>query len=302
MARSPASSLAAPDLVLTPGGWRPRSQVHRMERGHHISGRNGRIRIVESDSGRLVKDLGRTSKRPRKQTRKPSNRVAAATNDYGWIEYVQWTNPGPQPIALFSATWTVPPPPAADDDHTIFLFTGLQQTVSGPYILQPVLQWGSSEVGGGDYWSISNWYVNGQGGKAIQGPTPERVEPGAVLQGVISLTGQANGAFSYVSFFVGYEQVDATVQDIDPLAWACITLECYGADADQALASCDDYPATPSTAFTQIALKVGADPPSAVDAPLDWEPLVPCTSCGQTCSITQNGSPGGGVVLNYRAA
>jgi hypothetical protein len=36
------------DLVLTPGGWRPRSNVHFVESGCHISGEGGKLAIVHT--------------------------------------------------------------------------------------------------------------------------------------------------------------------------------------------------------------------------------------------------------------
>lgn len=46
------------DLVLTPGGLRPRSLVHRLEPGQHVSTKGGRVRIIKTATGAVVKDLG----------------------------------------------------------------------------------------------------------------------------------------------------------------------------------------------------------------------------------------------------
>jgi hypothetical protein len=51
-------------IVLTPGGWRPKERVHILEAGHHISGKEGRIRVIETVTGKLIKDLGPVSKKP----------------------------------------------------------------------------------------------------------------------------------------------------------------------------------------------------------------------------------------------
>jgi hypothetical protein len=53
------------DLVITPGGWRPRSQVHGLKPGHHISGKGGRLRIIETSTGKVINDLGEISKNNR---------------------------------------------------------------------------------------------------------------------------------------------------------------------------------------------------------------------------------------------
>jgi hypothetical protein len=34
-------------LVMTPGGWRPKSKVHFVEPGHHISGKDGRLQKIQ---------------------------------------------------------------------------------------------------------------------------------------------------------------------------------------------------------------------------------------------------------------
>ena len=45
--------------------------------------------------------------------------------------------------------------------RTIFLFNGIQNSTS---IYQPVLQWGPSAAGGGNFWTVASWYVDGAGG------------------------------------------------------------------------------------------------------------------------------------------
>ena len=46
------------DLVLTPGGWRPKSEVHQIEPGQHIDAGGGRLKIVDTATGTIIKDLG----------------------------------------------------------------------------------------------------------------------------------------------------------------------------------------------------------------------------------------------------
>jgi hypothetical protein len=65
-AQQPAPATGQPEdseLVLTPGGWRPKSQVQQLEPGHHISGKGGRLRIIETRTGKVIRDLGVTSKK-----------------------------------------------------------------------------------------------------------------------------------------------------------------------------------------------------------------------------------------------
>src|SRR5262249_25417780 len=119
----------------------------------------------------------------------------------GWIAYADWQNDSGNPVTSFSTTWTVPPEPATKSGQTIFLFNGIDPVDPYQPILQPVLQWGVSAAGGGDFWSVANWYVLGNG-QALHTPLVQ-VNVGQSLEGVMKLTGQAAGKFNYTSEFTG---------------------------------------------------------------------------------------------------
>jgi hypothetical protein len=303
---SPPSQAEKDELVLTPGGWRPKSKVHRLEPGHHVSGKGGRLRVIETATGKVIKDLGEVSKKKHSHANASgkSPKVDVPLPDVGWIENTGWSNTGSTPIAYFSTTWVVPPAPASDDKQVVFLFNGLEQngngaTPLGPYILQPVLQWGPSEAGGGSYWSITNWYVNGLGGTALY-KSLIRVNPGDVLQGIMTLTGQSGSKFNYLSSFVGYPNADLAVTDIDELTWACETLECYG-PGNKSLTQCSDYPDTILTALYDIEIKVGNTVATSTDANINWQAATNFAGCGQKCLIVSKDSPGGDVYLYYKS-
>jgi hypothetical protein len=274
-------------LVLTPGGWRPKSKVHFVEPGHHISGKDGRLQKIHTASGKMIADYGAVSNR--KWSKAPGG---APFPDDGWIVDCGWSNTGSDAISYMSTDWVVPPPPGTDSGQIIYLFNGLEQsgsggTPAGPYILQPVLQWGSTPAGGGNYWSITNWYVGGPDETALFG-TLINVNPGDSLRGVMTLTGQSASGYNYTSAFAGQSAADLTVTDIDELAWACETLECYG------ITQPSDYPDTLMTAMTNIEVKVGT-----AEANLDWTVLNSVTDNGQQCVVISNASPGGDVYLFY---
>ena len=44
--------------VLTPGGWRPKSKVHQVEPGQHVAEVEGHLRILDTATGKIIKDLG----------------------------------------------------------------------------------------------------------------------------------------------------------------------------------------------------------------------------------------------------
>jgi hypothetical protein len=58
-------------LVLTPGGWRLKSKVHYVKPGHHIDSEGGRLKIIHTATGKVIKDLGEIPepklKRPKKE-------------------------------------------------------------------------------------------------------------------------------------------------------------------------------------------------------------------------------------------
>ena len=291
------------EMVLTPGGWRPKSKVHYIETGHHISGKGGGIKKINSQTGGIIEDFGapddikRVMAEGRINKAKKKNLQDPSPITDGWIVYSEWTNKSGIPISYFKSTWKVPQPPATENAQLIYLFNGLQQTQSGPFILQPVLQWGASPAGGGNYWSITNWYVDGNNGHAYHGNLVN-VNPGDLIEGIISLTSQAGNSFSYLSSFTNYPLANFSIADIDELTWACETLECYGFKAFS------DYPNQLLTAFTNIEIKLRtAINPTIIDeeAALNWIADNTVTDNNQQCRIVSNSSPGGEVDLFYRA-
>jgi hypothetical protein len=222
-------------------------------------------------------------------------KVAAAPMTDGWIVYSGWTNVSGNPISYFKTQWIVPPDPATDNGQTVFLFNGIQSFGANVFILQPVLQWGTSAAGGGSYWAIANWYV-GSDGTALFGSLVQ-VNPGDVLEGIMTLTGQTGANSNYLSSFSGHATADLTVNNIPELTWANETLECYGFKAFT------DYPDTTLTAFhdIEIRLRTSATPFTEAQANINWQANNDVTDNGQHCLIVSNDSPGGDVYLYYRS-
>jgi hypothetical protein len=73
----------------------------------------------------------------------------------GWLEYVSTTTS--TSYGEIAATWTVPPAPANYEEQTLFFFPGFEDINNVLTIVQPVLQFGASSAGGGEYWSIASW-------------------------------------------------------------------------------------------------------------------------------------------------
>ena len=126
------------ELVLTPGGLRPKSKVHFVRPGHHISEEKGRLKIMDSETGEIIKDLGEINRVTEKKAANFISRVKLAEKKKGtmapgpitdgWIINSEWTNNTGNPISYFKTRWIVPPEPATDNGQTVFLFNGIQQT------------------------------------------------------------------------------------------------------------------------------------------------------------------------------
>lgn len=137
-----AESNALADMVLTPGGLRSSSLVHKIEAGTVLDGSTGSIRNLDAD-GNVLADFGVIAAKPEGAPLMPLNvshpaRPAPAFGS-GWITYASWANSSGSPVSSFSTQWIVPPPPIAEDEQVIFLFNGIQNSTM---IYQPVLQWG----------------------------------------------------------------------------------------------------------------------------------------------------------------
>lgn len=120
----------------------------------------------------------------------------------GWVEGAQRVE---SPFSgwnddYITSTWHVPPNPA-QNGGTIFFFDGLEPFGYGA-IIQPVLQWGPSAIGGGNFWGIAPWYVFG--GSVYHGPL-ERVSAGDEIYGYVYSTSENGNNINWYN-----EIIDAT--------------------------------------------------------------------------------------------
>ena len=284
----------AEEMVLTPGGLRPKSLVHFIEPSHGLILEKG----VISKINLITKELTQFPEPPANRVpfgafgpgRAPAppapSEVPGALPD-GWQTYAWWDSGG-TPITSFSTTWLVPQPPSTTSGQIIFLFNGIQNTGSNFGILQPVLQWGTSGAGGGNYWAVASWYVT-SGGQAFH-TTLVPVNAGSTLVGVMTQTAVSSGQYSYSSTFQGISNTTLPVQNIAPLHWANETLECYS------LNQCSDLPASDVTAMVGINILTGSTHPN-----VGWTPVNAITNCGQHTVLVSNANPAGEVDLWYRA-
>jgi hypothetical protein len=257
--------------AITPMGWLPTAQVHRLAPGQGVD--------VEDDHIDVLDQAGTLAARHQLAADQVSPRPGT-----GWIASTVWSNTTGHPLTSFQSTWTVPPPPSAWDGQTIFLFPGIVNATN--HILQPVLQFGSSTAGGGAYWSIASWYVSGTGAAFYTGLTP--VAPGTPLVGIMALAGHTAKGFSYVSYFAGVGASVLPVSNIPQLTVCYEALEAYG------LKQRADYPATNETVFSNINLVTTTGYP-----PLRWTPQDWVTGYGQHAVVISNSPVNGAVALFY---
>ncbi|HEX2211276.1 MAG TPA: hypothetical protein VHG93_26565 [Longimicrobium sp.] len=270
------------DYVITPGGPRHRAHVHQVEPGMGVLGGAGGLRLLDRRSGET-----KALVEPEALDSLPVPQLGS-----GWIAYAYWNNGTASSITSFRTTWQVPPAPATGGRQTLFLFNGIQNYGANFGILQPVLQWGPSAAGGGDYWAVASWYAVSNG-TALYTPLV-RVNPGDTLVGVMTLAGVnwlpgILPSFDYLCRFEGMPQTLLSVQNIAQLLWCNQTLEAYQ------VRDCSQYPDTGHTSMGQIEIQTGSTVP-----PLSWAPVNAVTDCGQHAVVVSNSPTAGQVDLYYR--
>jgi hypothetical protein len=279
----PIPAAPADDHVVTPGGHRPRSKVHRVGPGERIDASTGRLRHLDR-SGREIADFGPLPTPPQRGT---TGRAAAVPDTpANWVAYTAWSNDGGTQITEFRTTWVVPPEPDTTNGQTIYLFNGLQDTPT-TMILQPVLQWGNSPAGGRRRWMVASWaVVNGNAFYTKLQP----VDPGDTLVGVMRLVAQTSGVFTWQCEFEGIE--DTTLPWMGPqvLDWCAETLEAYY------ITTCSDYPDTETTRFRDISVRTGTTRPT-----ITWSEIERINDCGQSAQVISNSATDGEVEITYRS-
>jgi hypothetical protein len=269
-----AGARIPPDHVLTPGGYRHRSLVHHVGARQIIKKSDGKLHLLNLDTNSLAE-----------LTTLPEAQLTVPEIGSGWITFASWSNNTGRSISRFKTTWAVPKAPTTQSGQTIFLFNAIED-VAQDDIVQPVLQWGVSAIGGGNFWAVANWYVSPSGHAFHSSLVP--VSVGTSLTGVITLVNQSGNGFTYRSEFVGINDTALDVPDISELVWASETLECYQ------IAQCSDYPASAQTIMSGIELEAGGVIPA-----ISWTVTDSITDCGQRTVIVDGSNPGGRINLVY---
>ncbi|HTR22985.1 MAG TPA: hypothetical protein VMI10_03310 [Terriglobales bacterium] len=126
-------------------------------------------------------------------TRKSGGLVPSPGN--GWVEDSDWVvslKKGDN-IDWLQNEFAVPKAPKTNG-AVVFLFNGIEPT-SGKWIMQPVLQYGPSAAGGGNYWAMASWLVSAT--KAYFS-TLTAVNAGDLLVGTMEETDNSGGKLTYI--------------------------------------------------------------------------------------------------------
>jgi hypothetical protein len=161
-----------------------------------------------------------------------------------WVAYAGWNNQTGSPISTMTAMLQVPETPVNQFGPSIFIFPGLQ---SDKLILQPILQWGITGMGGGAFWSIGSCLIGGQS-SPVQLSALTRVNTGDVIKAVIRLNNISNNKYYYTSYFEDVNRSRIDTAGLQELKYSCVTLESYNVCVQ------NDYPSQQLTTVSAIRL------------------------------------------------
>ncbi|HWL88742.1 MAG TPA: hypothetical protein VNO21_23225 [Polyangiaceae bacterium] len=271
--RSVQDDALGPDFLRAPVGGIHRSCVHELEDGDSVDEQGA----IHSADGRVqpVGACGFAVKRA--ATSMPDSADAVAPTDNGWTEDANWTSPAS--LKLFSAQFHVPAAPHSYTGQTIFLFPALEDT-AGTAIIQPVLQYGPSGAGGGNYWAIASWFGGAPWGNHYYHTGLRRVSTGEVISGSMYNTGKCHPPVCSwgISMHDSKNTSNLTIYADSRLSWRWIfggTVEVYGIN------SCAKYPATYDNFFNFLIEDLSGRRYSAA-----WRHDIHVHTCGER--ITSN--------------
>lgn len=295
---------AATEAAITPAGWMHPSCVHRVPHGARVTRKEGGGFHVEHETfeggSSHISPCNASVKLPPRAVGDPNSNVAGEPFKGGWQVYAK--QQPPRDVTSFLGSWNVPDAPKTYTGQTVFLFTGMQNIDwvppdgGGPSskfdIIQPVLQYGPSSAGGGEYWSISSWYVPEHDGWFAEAVYSDvlKVEEGDTIFGNMTRTADQEFFISTASTKLGNStamKINKPLLQVQP--WMYVTLESY---ADYNNLTCDMWPSTPAT-FTNLhfAAKDGTE------ILQDWQQVTKNPICGDSVAVD---SHGGKVVIGFK--
>jgi len=252
-------------LVPTPGGLFSEDCVHQVPSGSVVSKLEGGYLAVQSGNNRMLIAPCATPQAIRSKG-SLHRQAAQGKRDSGWIV---WGESMGTSYTSFNGGWKVPTAPVGTSSQTVFFFTGFEDA-AGDEIIQPVLQWGPSEAGGGSYWSVASWWVTSTGSALYSTLAP--CVPGDAIWGTMNQT--SSGSWTISGSINNGNPTVLSVQNVNPQTMATVTLEAYS------IISCGDYPADGTITFTNMALE---DQGSTVQP--NWQSEIQFTNCNEQVTV-----------------
>jgi hypothetical protein len=168
--------------------------------------------IVQNEDGIIVLDgTGKPFHRAQRTSEPigppPAPDSSNSPDPKRWTARAIWDNTSQYPIERFTTHFRVPPYPRVDSDQTLFIYN-VAQPAHYRSALLPVLQYGRSAAGGGNYWAVATWYITA--GFVYHTPLAQ-VEIAAPLYAAINLTHVNHRArfpptYDYTARFNGIEE------------------------------------------------------------------------------------------------
>ena len=283
------SNISQDEVVYTPFGPTFKSMVHYIESDQYLQLNDNYFEIIHYKTNNIEH---RFKSKANESNTVIRELIADSDQQEGWITYAdcQIYIHDPKPT-YFSTEWVVPSPPINISKQTIFLFNGLvgyRMSDSLPtitLILQPVLQWGKSAAGGGEYWAICNWLVTNEG--LYFHDSLIKVNSGDRLEGVIKLIPNSDTSYNYNSSFTGYLS-GLDVFNLPKLMNPYVALEAYRTY------DCNEYPPDEKIRMYNIQILI-----DSIYPPVIWRTYNMVDDCGQFTNIIDDSPNGGEVNIHF---
>lgn len=142
--------------------------------------------------------------------------------------------------------WNVPNAPTGNTGQTLFWWNGVEPSDNSA-VLQPVLQWGVSANGGGNYWAIASWFVSSTHGTIVSKLV--QVKDGDIIIGANTMDSKGLWVINATSQNTG-QSTSFTYNPKIPYIYAYEVLEAYS------ITACTQYPSQGTVDFTKISVDV----------------------------------------------
>lgn len=186
-------------------------------------------------------------------------------------------------LSSFSGYWIVPNVPSNSASQTIYLFIG-EEDYWMTEIIQPVLQWGPSCTGGGNYWSIASYLVWGSACSQSTHTGQATVKAGQLIYGSMQDMGGGKWKIFVEDMSCGSSCSETETVGANTMYNAYVTLEAYN------VVSCNEYPASGSTYFYNMYITGGTP---------GWSQSFPDKDCGSADHISTTSGQPSTVTLYY---